>query len=236
MSIYAPSTNNSSFVPHVAGSFSAVLADMYVLEEVNYFHGKAGSDGKPDDRLTTHRLYLVFLTSNKQEDGKPSYIRQGISFSMGKNAKLTAILQGWVPELKGKDLYKHFDQRNGVSLETLLGKKAWIEVVHASKGEAVYANVDKILALPKFNPESGEPVEQVAIPADFKRADASKYQIKAWERVAEKFPQAAATMKAHIAKLQMEVAGDFMDGLQEPQGQIGTRQANTAGDIDGLPF
>ena len=236
MSIFAPEQNSSrTFEPHPAGKFSAVLYDMYVLEEVNYFHGKLDQQGNTDNRFTGTKLYLCFLTSSMTEDGKPRYIRNGMSFSLGKNAKLSAVLKSWIPELRAiENLAAHFDRNRGVSLETLIGTKAFIEVSHNVKGERVYDRVDSISMLPKFDPETGEPIKAVSIPEGQKRADSTAMQIKAYGRVIEKFPQTKKHIEAAISKLQGSQE-DFTAGLQEPA-TIGRRPANAAGDIEELPF
>ena len=238
MSLYAPEQNNTkTFAPHPAGKFSAVLYDMYALEEVNYFHGKADGQGQIDNRITSVKLYLCFLTSAKTEDGKPCFIRHGLSFSLGKNAKLTATLKAWIPALREVDnLAGHFDRKHGVSLETLLGMPAFLEIGHNTKNpERIYDRVDSISELPNFDPKSGSPLKVVEIPEDQKRANVAKLQIKAYQRVIEKFPQSAPAMNAKIKAL--EGTGDFMEGLEErPQATPGQRPANTAGDMDDLPF
>ena len=241
MSIYAPEGNQKTFAPHAAGNFAATLYDMYVLEEVNYFHGKTDSQGQIDTRMTSQKLYLCFLTSAKTEDGKPCFIRHGLSFSLGKNAKLTATLKAWLPALRGiENLAAHFDRSRGVSLETLIGSTAFLNISHTAKGEKVYDKVETILALPKFDPETGAPIAAVEIPKDQKRADSNKLQIKAYQRVIEKFPQARKNLEAAIAKIEANTG--FMDGLQEPPAKAAPAEkyespAADAGEVDSdLPF
>ena len=234
MSIYAPeATSSKTFAPHVAGKFSAVLYDMYVLEEVNYFHGKTDSQGQIDTRMTSRKLYLCFLTSAKTEDGKPCFIRHGVSFSLGKNAKLTAILKAWIPALRGvENMAAYFDRTRGVSLETLLGTTAFIEVSHTAKGEKVYDKVEAIAPLPKFDPETGAPIAAVEIPAGQKRSDSNKLQVNAYKRVIEKFPQTRKQIEAEIAKIESNTG--FMDGLQEPPAKAAPAASQTSREDAGI--
>ena len=212
MAVFAPASNGSrKFDSHPEGNFSAVLCDVYALEEVNYFHGKLGTDGKIDDRLTATKLYLSFLTESQVEiEGvlKPRWIRQGFSFSLGKNAKLSAALKGWIKALAGEEnLYATFDERSGRPIDSLIGTPAYIEVTHspnARDASSPYANITKISALPKFNPESGEPIAAVQIPADYSRSDVAKLQENANKRIQEKnpswMPAAKATQQFKAAK------------------------------------
>lgn len=209
MATYAPeSTGSRKFEAHPAGKFSATLCDVYAIEEVNSFCGKAGTDGKIDDRATVLNLYLCFLTDAMIEMEpnvfKPRWIRQKYTFSLGKNANLTKTLKGWIPELAAEEnLYATFGAKSGRSIDTLIGTPAYITITHTeNKRDASnpYTNVVKVDELPKFNPTNGKPVETVEIPAEFKRGDVEKYQAKANSRIAEKNPSwrpAAQTTAAY---------------------------------------
>jgi hypothetical protein len=195
--------SDRKFDAHPAGDFSAVLCDVYAIEEVNYFCGKAGQDGKVDERATSLNLYLCFLTDSLIEingEMKPRWIRQKFSFSLGKNAKLTATLKGWIAELAThENLYSIFGERGGKPIDTLIGTPAYITVAHSPNlkdPSNPYANVSKILRLPKFNPENGSPVASVTIPAEYKRSDADKLQANANIRIQEKNPSWVPAAKA----------------------------------------
>ena len=233
MAVFAPApSSDRKFDAHPAGDFSAVLCDVYALEEVNYFCGKPGQNGEVDERATSLNLYLCFLTEamiDIKGEMKPRWIRQKFSFSLGKNAKLTATLKGWIAELAGhENLYTVFGERGGKPIDTLIGTPAYITVTHSPNlkdPSNPYANVTKILRLPKFNPESGEPVKAVEIPSDYKRSDAEKLQENANARIREKnpswVPSAKATAKFNEAK-------KAADSFKSPE-------ASTVTDDD-LPF
>ena len=234
MAVFAPApSSDRKFDAHPAGDFSAVLCDVYALEEVNYFYGKAGQNGEIDERATSLNLYLCFLTEaliDIKGEMKPRWIRQKFSFSLGKNAKLTATLKGWIAELAGhENLYSVFGERGGKPIDTLIGTPAYITITHSPNlkdPSNPYANVTKILRLPKFNPESGDPVKAVEIPADYKRSDAEKLQENANARIREKNPSWAPSAKA-TAKF--NEAKKAADSFKAPE-------ASTVTDDENLPF
>lgn len=197
MATFAPtSTGSRKFDVHPAGKFSAVLCDVYAVEEVNSFCGKAGTDGKIDDRATVLNLYLCFLTESMIEMEpnvfKPRWIRQKFTFSLGKNANLTKTLKAWIHELAAEEnLYATFNEKTGKPIDSLIGTAAYITITHTeNKRDASnpYTNITKIDELPKFNPTNGKPVDTVEIPAEFKRGDVEKYQERANARIAERNP------------------------------------------------
>jgi hypothetical protein len=208
MSIYAPKTEKKAFDVHPAGSYAAVLCDMYLLNEVNFFHGKETQSGEIDERLTVQKLYLCFLTESMidiEGEAKPRWIRQGYNFSLGDNSGLAKTLRQWRKELMAvKSLYKHFDEVSGISLESLIGYQAYIEITHKpnlKNPESPYCNITNILPLPKFNPESGEPIKLVQIPHEYKRSDAAKLQENADKRILERNPSWANAMNNTAKKL-----------------------------------
>lgn len=174
MPLFPPSRNNSGndrkpFVPHPAGRWIGVLADVYALRERNFFFGKADKEGEIDERIATDNLYLVFLTEHPTEDGRPSYIRQKFTFSMGDNSKLKRFLTTWVPELAGRDLWK-FD------IETLLGKGADLSTtIRPKKNDPTHPGFAEILGAMPVRKSDILPI----IPSDFKRADVNTMQEKA---------------------------------------------------------
>lgn len=219
MTTYAPEYTGSarSFDSHPEGTFSAVLCDVYALEELNYFCGKAGQDGKIDDRFTSMNLYLCFLTEAKIEingEMKPRWIRKKFSFSLGKNANLAKTLKSWIKELSAiENLNSHFSEAAKRPIDSLIGTPAFIEVSHSENKRDPsnpYANITKISALPKFNPESGAPVDAMTIPADYKRSDAVRLQDNANRRIREKNPSWAPAAEATRAyKESSKPAADY---------------------------
>jgi hypothetical protein len=230
-SLIPPSNGTRKFDVHPAGDFSAVLCDVYALEEVNYFCGKAGQDGKIDERATALNLYLCFLTESMIEingEMKPRWIRQKFSFSLGKNAKLTAALKGWIAELAAhENLYNIYGERGTKLIDTLIGTPAYITITHSPNlkdPKSPYVNVTKILKLPKFNPEDGSPVAAVTIPAEYKRSDVDKLQGNANARIQEKNLSWAPAAKA-TAVFRQKQSGE---GYKSPEAP--------ALDDDDLPF
>ena len=196
MATLPPDTNGSKkFVPHVAGRHLGVLADVYSLERLNNFHGKADARGEIDLRETSWSVYFVFLTDKLTEDGKPAYLRQEYGFSYGDNSKLKKALLAWMPELRSENLWK-FD------LDRLIGTGADLSSSikpNRDPNKAGYAQVDAIMA--------PRPTDLVpSIPSDFKRANVATMQQKEDERTKVKFPhflvrlaleQAAASTNSH---------------------------------------
>jgi hypothetical protein len=150
--------SGGDFEQHVAGSYMAVCADVYVKEEDNYFYGKVKDPKKDpnklDDRKTVTKAYLVFLTEHPSADGKPSYVHAKESYSWGTAdfpSNLFKLVQGWYPTATP-------EQIRDMDLLKLKGQSAYITVTHNNKGYASVASASKAPAgLPK-----------VLIPADYK--------------------------------------------------------------------
>lgn len=219
MATYAPASEKKAFKAHKEGKFSAVLCDVYELVEPNYFAGKADrTTGEIDNRQTVRKLYLSFLTSETVEikgEKKPAWIRQGYNFSLGENANLAKVLKAWIKDLRDADLYERFRKS---PIDDLIGTSAFIEISHSpNRNDPAnpYANVIGVAALPKFDPESGEPITPMVIPADYTRSDVKKLQDNADARIRERIPtweQASKNTAAHTPNsakgLQREAAGD----------------------------
>ena len=223
MATLPPDNNSSKFTPHPAGRHLGVLADVYSLERLNNFHGKADAQGKMDDRETTWSVFFVFLTDTLTADGKPSYIRQEYGFSYGDNSKLKKMLLAWIPELRSENLWK-FD------LDRILGTGADLSTSirpNRDPNKAGYAQIDGILA-----PRATDLIPE--IPADFKRANVALLQQKEDERTKAKFPH----FKVRVAPTAAPAGEGFLDGMQEPptRRQRAEAEVGRFADTDDLPF
>ena len=219
MATLPPENTNSKFTPHPAGRHLAVLADVYSLERVNNFFGKADQSGKPDDRKTSWSVFFVFLTQRKTEDGKPKYIRQEYGFSYGDNSKLRKALLAWLPELSKENLWK-FD------LDRLLGAGAELSTSikpNRDPNKDGYAQIDLIVA-----PREGDVIPE--IPKDFKRADVAALQQKEDERTKVKFPEFVIRVAAKPAE------DDFLAGMQEPPTKVQSTADQLGVDESDLPY
>lgn len=176
MPVIIPNNKTSKpFIPHPAGRHLAVCADVFLLEEPNYFYGKRGMDGKIDERETTTNLHIAFLTDNLTEDGKPSYISEKFTASCGDKSKLAIFLRTWLPELANENLWKY-------DFEKLIGRKAELTtIINPHKTNPQHLGYSKITVA--ISPRKSDVCPE--IPADFKRTDVVARQAKADERLAE---------------------------------------------------
>lgn len=125
-----------TFTPAPEGQFQAVcvdVVDMGILEST--WEGKVRK---------VHKIRIVFQLDELGEDGKPFMVSQFLTLSLGEKANLRKFLESW----RGKK-FSADELRDGFDVEKLIGAGALIQVVHAEKGEKVYANIQSIMKAPK---------------------------------------------------------------------------------------
>ena len=89
-----------------------------------------------------HKIRLVFVTSQIKEDGTPITVRQTYNLSLHDRSTLGKHLVSW----RSKPFTPQ--EKQGFDIERLVGAAAYINIVHVTKGENTYANVDTIMRLP----------------------------------------------------------------------------------------
>lgn len=99
-----------------------------------------------------YKLLLTFeLPDELTDDGEPRLISDTQTASMSKKANLRKIVESWYSKsFPDDEAAGEFDLRN------LLGRPAFISVIHKSKGDKTYANISSVSALPK-SAEKPEP-------------------------------------------------------------------------------
>lgn len=130
---------SSSFTPPPEGQFLAVCVDVVDLGEM-----KSEWQGKMSMK---HKCRVVFELSEKREDGSCYRVSRMFTASLSEKANLRAFLQSW----RGKPFTR--EELAGFDTEVLVGINAIVQIVHAERGDRVYANIDTIM-----KPMRGMPV------------------------------------------------------------------------------
>jgi hypothetical protein len=85
------------------------------------------------------------------QDGKPLSISKQYTLSLGENAIMRRDLQSWRGKAFTPEELKMFE------LENVLGQWCMINVVHTSKDDKTYANIDSITPVPAAIKKNGLP-------------------------------------------------------------------------------
>jgi hypothetical protein len=114
------------------GQYTAVCVDVVDLGIV-----KTTWQGK---EKSVHKCRIVFeLGERDEETGKPLMISGYFTASLGEKAALRKFLEGWRGQAFTADELKGFDT------EVLVGIGAVIQVIHATKGDRTYDNINSIM-------------------------------------------------------------------------------------------
>ena len=145
MSTFIPESGTQhDFIPHPACRTLGVCADVYLLERLNNFFGKASTlDGKVDNYKTRRVIRFVWLTEVLTADGKPSYVSREFTASDNEKSSLYKFLVAWHPEVSGKRLSK-------IDMDVFVGSGADLVITNtpSKDGRSVYANV-AMCAIPR---------------------------------------------------------------------------------------
>lgn len=164
-------TEGANFEPHPAGSFLAVLADVFVKSFPNKYKGQAltmgKNKGKPDERETIDKVCFAFLTEEPIEvDGelKPRYASFWAGAGLGTaeyQSNARKFLKGWWPTLTDAIIDA------GLDLDKFIEKGAYLTIAQSidkRDPNKVWSNV-----IGAMQPPKGSTIPQ--IPADFVRHD-----------------------------------------------------------------
>lgn len=174
---------------------------------------------KPTDKdYTAEKVVLIFFAGERDESGKPLYLKNEFTLTMGSKGRLRPFLESW----RGQK-YTDEEARKGIQIEKLFGAPALISAAHEQSGDKTYCNITSISPLPKSMKEdiAGMEVllaEYVRDPYWEKKKAATKEATEAWlrqqrgERV-ETRSDARGTMTKHTPKGHQQEAGfdDFPD-------------------------
>lgn len=116
--------NSQSFEPHPEYTGRAVCVDVTPLKEVETRFGKQ------------NKFRIVFETEENGTDGKPLAVwSMGFTPSLHEKAGFRQFLKKWY----GRDLSEV--ELDGFETEDLIGKPAFLVVVHEHQGDKTYANI-----------------------------------------------------------------------------------------------
>lgn len=121
----------TSYAPPPEGQFLAVCVDVVDLGEMrSEWQGKVSMKRK---------CRIVFELSEKREDGAAYRASRMFTASLSEKSNLRAFLQSW----RGKPFTR--EELGGFDTEVLIGINAIVQIVHAERGDKVYANIDTIM-------------------------------------------------------------------------------------------
>jgi len=138
---------------HPAGPVAATCVDIIPLGEQVHTWQQV--------QKIRRRVALVFLTDEKDEDGKHRLISKEFTHSLHENSNLRPFLGTW----RGKPLSENeaADKGQNAILATFKGKSALLGVEHQERGEKTYANI--ATAMPLMKGMTAPPTEGYVRPA-----------------------------------------------------------------------
>lgn len=174
---------------------------------------------KPTDNdYLAEKVVVMFFAGQRDEQGKPLYVKNEFTLTMGAKGRLRPFLESWRGEK-----YTDAEARKGIQIEKLFGAPALISTGHEQSGDKTYCNITSVAPLPRgMKGEIGsleELLEEyVRDPYWEKKKAATKEATEAWlrqqrgERV-ETRSDARGTMTKHTPKGHQQEAGfdDFPD-------------------------
>ena len=89
------------------------------------------------------KVRIVWEINEPMADGRPFSISKEYTASIGPKANLRKDLEAW----RGRPFTE--DEIKGFSLDKILGMSCLLGIVHVSKGDKDYANINSIMKLPK---------------------------------------------------------------------------------------
>lgn len=139
------------------GTHQAVCVDVVDLGIVDFEY-----QGKKGKRRETRFVFAVDVRDDDNEPlldegGKMYLVFAKFTASLSKNARLGPFLESWIGKSLPDDV-----RRDGFDLEQLIGRNAQIVVIHAEKGDNVYANIKGILPI-------GKGTKKIAVPGWYTR-------------------------------------------------------------------
>lgn len=91
------------------------------------------------EKKMQHKVRLVFELATAKKDGSRFVIGERFTASLHEKAALRKFLQSWRGRAFTPDELKRFDT------ETLIGANAIVQIVHNTKGDRTYDNIDAIM-------------------------------------------------------------------------------------------
>jgi len=135
MSLIAKDTGKD-FIPAPAGLHAARLVELVDLgEQRKEYLGKI---------TTQHRIRFVFQIQERMpENGLAYTVSAWHNLTLAEKSTLRPFLESWL----GRRLTET-ETAEGIDLETLLDRTAYIQLIHTERKGAVYADITNIMPLP----------------------------------------------------------------------------------------
>lgn len=124
----------STFVPHPAGAYAAVLCDVIDLGEVE-------TEWKGEKRKQP-KVILRFQTEEEMESGTRFTVQRRFTNISTPRGALRPFLESWLGRpFKSGELER-------LDLETLIGTPAWLSIMHEESNGTTYTNITSCTRLP----------------------------------------------------------------------------------------
>jgi hypothetical protein len=151
MKLYAPTA--TSFEKCPAGNHLAVCIE--VIDQGTQEETYAG------ETKNRRKIYIGWETpAELSDDGKPFRIGRSYTFSANEKAALRRDIESWLGKNLGEELQK------GFSMQSLIGKGCFLNVVHEENNGRNYANIHSVAALPKGTTAPGATHETIYFSLD----------------------------------------------------------------------
>jgi hypothetical protein len=136
--IVSEGASGASFTPCPPGSYLARCTRLVDL-------GTQSSDYQGETK-TGRKLLLTFTVldaETRREDGGPYHLAKRFSASLHEKSALRKDLASW----RGRDFTP--EELKGFNLRDVLGKSAFISVIHTAKGDRTFANLAGLMKPPR---------------------------------------------------------------------------------------
>ncbi len=208
MSIFVSASSGGNYPerkPLEAGAYAAIC-DMVV---------DLGVQPSPGGQFAPKRTLLlrfqipserVEITKDGETKSLPAVISRTVGLSLNEKATLRQLLQSWRGRAFTAEELKKFD------LTAVLGKPAFINVTHSTKGDKTYANLTSIMPLPKGMAAPTLEGEALWWSSDSPNLDAFS-KLPAWvqEKISNRIIEQPAIAKVAAAKPAAVAPAEFID-------------------------
>lgn len=185
--------NTGDFKPVEVGVHRAVA---YLLVDLGL---QGGGQYEP-----AYKLALGFQLPDQLNDkGEPMTIVQTYTSSMNKKANLRKLIESWF----GKS-FPSEEAANEFDLKNLLGRAAFVNVVHAERGGKIYANISTVTGLPASVEKPALKGEPIYFDSDMDPSERSRAYGRLPEWLRKKLDDQLQPKAAAAAATKTDVADD----------------------------
>lgn len=178
--------------------------------------------GEEKQRSKVAFVFELIGTQVSDEDTRPRVISKQYTCSLHENALLRKDLVSW----RGKGFTE--DEEENFTLAEMLGKPAYIQVIHESSqdGSKTYANVNTIMPLP-----AGAPIPAPANP--FMAFDIDEFLVNGANEEVDPFKSLYPWLQNKVKESQQYK--DYYNGIYQRPPQVGQPQQPTAPAMPPVP-